>query len=382
MGVQDSRLASLANVIVRHCTRVRADDLVTIVGDLATLPAVEAVFEATLHAGGHPSFHAKPESLRTLLLRHGGDAQIKHVCPFEKHRLEACDVLIVLSSRAEPDGLTIDPRRAAMHQAARRELLTMSLDRLARGNVRYCLTELPSPAAARDAGMTLDEYTDWVFRAGFLHLPDPLAAWHALDEQHLRMKTHLERVITLHFNVPSHADGPHPHGATNLTVNVEGRTWLSRAGGENFPDGELDSGPRSMDGVVHFTHPAVYRNTAVEGVRLVFKDGRVTDASARTNEDFLFRMLDMDDGSRTAGEIAFGTNYHITRFTTNTFFDEKIGGTFHLALGAGYPQTGNANESGLHWDMVCDLRRGGTVTADGEVIQRDGVFVPDGWPKP
>jgi aminopeptidase len=372
-------LSTLADVIAGHCTRVGRGDLVTIVGEPAAMDAVSALYASILHAGGHPSFHVKSQALQHVLLRHGNAEQIAHLSPFERHRLETCDVLIVLVT-PQPPSPAADPARVAAHQAARRGLLTMSLERLARGEVRYCLAELPTPAGAENAGMTAGEYEDLVCRAGFLHLPDPLAAWGALHERHLRMISFLERCSTLRFRAPACELRGVAHGATDLTLDVSGRTWLSRAGGENFPDGEVDSGPRGVDGVVCFAEPVVHQGVRVEGARLEFKGGRVVGASARANEDFLFHMLDMDAGSRTAGEVGIGTNFEITRFTANPFFDEKIGGTFHVALGAGYPETGNTNESGLHWDMVCDLRAGGTLEADDEVVQRDGRFLPAGWP--
>ena len=170
----------------------------------------------------------------------------------------------------------------------------------------------------------------------------------------------------------AHADG---HDGTDLRVDVSKATWINCDGHENFPDGEVFAGPTGVDGHVNYTFPAVYNGRDVEGVRLEFKGGRVTNASATRNQDFLFKMLDLDPGARNLGEIAIGTNYSITEFTKNTLFDEKIGGTFHAAVGAGYPESGNHNESALHWDMVCDLRQGGEVFADGELIYRDGKFL-------
>lgn len=169
-------------------------------------------------------------------------------------------------------------------------------------------------------------------------------------------------------------------GPTDLTVDVSGRTWVNCAAGQNFPDGEVFSGPRAVNGVLRLTHPTAYKGREVSGVSLTFRDGRVVDADARTNADYLTGMLDMDAGARFAGEIGIGTNYNLHHFVRNAFFDEKIGGTFHIALGAGYPETGNTNQSGLHWDFVSDLRHGGTIEADGEIIQRDGRFTKPGWP--
>lgn len=384
--MRDPRLDTLADVLVRYSTRVKPGDLVTIVSDPAAMSAVEATFEAVLRAGGHPSFHPRCESLQELLLRHGSEAQITHVSPFERHRLSTCDVLIVLGFQHNARFLgNIDPRRVAMNQAARRGLLAMSLKRKAAGETRYVLAEIPSQAAAQDLEMSLTQYADWVYRAAFLHAPDPVAAWRTLDSHQEQVCSYLRGKSTLRFRAPPCRGerGARPHDGTDLTVDVSGRSWISCSGQENLPDGEVYSGPRSVDGVVNFTFPAVFRGKEVDGVRLEFKDGRAIEASATKNEEYLIHLLDQDEGARVAGEIAIGTNDHLTRFTGHAFFDEKIGGTFHVALGAGYPETGNRNESGLHWDMVCDLRpngafpgsSGGSIHADGELFHDNGTFV-------
>lgn len=377
----DRDLERLADVVVRYCARVRIDDLVTIVGEPSSESAVESLFEAILRAGGHPSFHVKSERLQEVLLREGSDAQIQHVSPFERHRLETCDVLIVLRAPRNTRFLEeMDPRKVALWQSARGELMAMSMGRAAEGKMRYVLTEIPTEAAARDAGMSFKEYQEWVYRAGFLDLPDPVAAWKELSDSQERMIEFLSRKRILRFQSPPSRGGESwKHEGTDLTVDVSDRIWVNCAGGENFPDGEVFTGPRSAEGVVNFTFPAVHTGREFEGIRLQFREGRVVEASATRNEEALIALLDQDEGARFIGEIALGTNYRL-EFTKNTFFDEKIGGTFHLALGAGYPETGNDNRSGLHWDLVSDLRAEGTVHADGELIQRDGRFLMDGWP--
>ncbi|MEK6702474.1 MAG: aminopeptidase [Planctomycetota bacterium] len=389
--MRDPRLDKLADVLVRYSTQVRKGDLVTVLGEPAAMPAVEAIFESVLRAGGHPSFHSRPESLQEVKLRHGSDEQITHECPFERCRLERCDVMIVLIHPINTRFLGhMDPSKVAMAQASRRDLISMSLQRHARGESRYVLTEIPSQAAAQDAQMSLADYSDWVFAAGFLHLSDPVTAWLELREQQERARAYFQARSTLRFQAPSSdgSRGGHKHDGTDLTVDVSGRTWMNHSGGENFPDGEVETGPRGVDGVVNYTFPAIYKGKEVEGIRLKFKAGRVVEASATKNEDYLVKLLDQDEGARNCGEIALGTNYHLKGFTRNTFFDEKIGGTFHAAVGAGYPQSGNTNQSALHWDMVCDLRPGGaypgspggTVHGDGELVQRDGRFLFSGWP--
>ena len=375
-------LDKLAEVLVRHSVRVRAGDLVTIVGDVGVLPAVEALYAAVLRAGGHPSFHVKSERLQRVVFEQGSDEQIAHVSPFETHRLGHCDVLVVLSQRVA-SSTTVDPAKRAVAQRARRELLSRSLARSAAGAMRYVLCEIPGEAAALEAGMPLGEYRDWVSRACFLHLADPVAAWGRLREEQGRVVEFLRGVRELRFQLP----GDGTHQGTDLTVDVSGMSWVNGAGEENLPDGEVFTGPLGVEGLVCFNVPGAYQGCAVEGVRLRFRGGRVVEASATTNEAFLIAMLDQDEGARVAGEIALGTNYQLTRIVRDPFFDEKVGGTFHLALGAGYPQTGNTNQSGLHWDMVCDLspgrerpEGGGTVHADGELIQQNGRFVRPDWP--
>jgi aminopeptidase len=351
---------------------------------------VEAIFGAVLRAGGHPSFHPRCERLMELVLRHGSDEQIQHISPFEAHRLATCNVLIVLIYSLNTRCFSrVDPHKIAMAQAARRELVTHSLQRGAAGEMRYVLTEIPGEAAAQDAHMSLADYEDWVYRAGFLHLSDPIEAWRRLGEQQQRAIDFLKHQRTLRIYSPAQeiVGSSRRHDGTDLTVDIADRTWVNCAAGENFPDGEVFTGPRGVDGVVNFSFPAVYRGHEVDGIRLVFRNGHVVEASATRNEAFLIEMLDQDDGARTAGEIALGTNYELKDFSRNAFFDEKIGGTFHIAVGAGYPQTGNSNQSALHWDLVSDLRPdeatgrpGGTVYADGQVIQRDGKFLFAEWP--
>ena len=169
---------------------------------------------------------------------------------------------------------------------------------------------------------------------------------------------------------------------TDVRMSVAGHRWINCDGHENFPDGEVFTGPviDSVNGQINFSFPAVYDSREVCDVKLTFKNGKVIDASASKGQDYLFKMLDMDPGSRFLGECAIGTNFSIQQYTRNTLFDEKIGGTVHFALGAGYPETGNKNQSGLHWDMVVDLRKGGRIEIDGQKILEDGKFLKLEWP--
>ncbi len=389
----DPRHEKLADVLVRYSTSVKKGDLVCITGEAVAMPLILELYKAAIRAGAHPFWAPRSEELQEASLELAGEEQLQYVSPIEVHRFQTIDVYIALWSDLNTKFLgRVDPKRVAMQQAARKPTMKVFMERAARatngepGGLRWCGTLFPTNAAAQDAEMSLSQYERFVFEAGLLHTADPVAAWRSVHQRQERVREYLQKKKAVRFSVPPH-DG---HDGTDLTVSVDGSTWINCAGKENFPDGEVFAGPKGADGHVNYSFPAVYQGREVEGVRLEFKAGRVVGATARKNERFLIEMLEQDAGARNMGEIAIGTNYSIKDFSRNTLFDEKIGGTFHAAVGAGYPESGNNNESGLHWDMVCEMRPGrsgganrpgGVISADGEVFHRDGRFVlGDDWP--
>ncbi|MDQ5808610.1 MAG: aminopeptidase, partial [Actinomycetota bacterium] len=232
---------------------------------------------------------------------------------------------------------------------------------------RWCLTVWPTEALAQEAGLALPDFEAFVRRALFLDQEDPVASWGALRDFQARLVERLERARTIRIE----ADG------TDLTLDVKGRSWVNSDGRRNMPSGEVFTGPHeaSANGTIHFDVPSSPAGVHVQGVTMTFADGEVTGARAEQGDDYLQRALETDAGARRLGELGIGTNFGITRPVGTILFDEKIGGTVHLAVGRSYPETGGKNESALHWDLICDLRRGGRITADGEVIQEDGRFV-------
>lgn len=389
--MHDPRLAKLADVLVRYSTKVKKGDLVAIGGDINGFPLFEELFTAVLKAGGNPFFWPRMESVNELLVAHGSNEQAGFCNPIQMDMVERVDVTISYWSESNTKYLARYPsEKAALLQQARKPFLKRFMQKEAEKKLRWCGTQYPTNASAQDAEMSLTQYADFVFRAGLLHLPDPVAAWQAIETRQQLVCDYLQKKKELRFVVQPH----NGHDGTDLRVDVSKGIWENCCGHANFPDGEVFCGPTlptiggfGVEGHVNYTFPAVYMGNEVHNVRLRFKGGRVVDASATKGEDFLIKMLDQDDGARNLGEIAIGTNYGITDFSKNTLFDEKIGGTFHAACGAGYPKTGNTNESGLHWDMVCDLRQrnglpGGTIAADGEVFHRNGRFTDARFPQP
>ena len=274
---------------------------------------------------------------------------------------------IVIHAPSNTKSLTsVDPERQARYARTHERLKNRYLERAATGELRWVLTAYPTNAAAQDAEMSLADYEDFVYRAGFLDADDPPARWEEFGEQLEEIATFLRGKRELRIV----ADG------TDLTFGVEGRNWIASKGHENFPDGEVFTAPleTSAEGEIRFTFPAVFRGREVEDVRLRFEGGEVVEATAERGQELL-RAIGVDDGARRIGEFAFGLNEAVGVFTRNTLFDEKIGGTVHLALGTAYPECGGTNRSALHWDMICDLRSGSEVYADGDVVYRDGAFL-------
>jgi aminopeptidase len=215
--------------------------------------------------------------------------------------------------------------------------------------------------------MSLKAYEDFVFGAVHANEADPIAFWRGTAASQQKAIDFLadKSIITLR--------GPN----VDLTLSIKGRKFSNSTGAHNMPDGEIFTGPveDSVNGWVKFTYPAIYQGVAVEGAELTFNRGRVDTARAEKNQNYLFQMLESDQGSRYLGEFAIGTNFDINRFTGNILFDEKIGGSFHMALGAGYPETGSKNRSSIHWDMICDMRTDSEIRADGELFYKNGQFV-------
>lgn len=374
--MRDPRLDKLADVLVNYSTAVRPDDLVRIWGPPVTRPLIVALYRAVLAAGGHPHVEMVPDECAEIKLDLASEEQLRFENPIALYTIERVDVSIGLWGEDNTKSLSgTDPARQALVSQARKKQMARFLERASAGELRWVGSQYPCNSAAQDAQMSLVQYERFVFEAGLLHLDDPAAAWREISRRQQGVADFLNECREVRFTTPQ---------GTDLKVGVDGRAWINCDGHENFPDGEVFTGPveDATEGVVAYSFPAVHGGREVDGIRLKFKAGRVVDASAARGEEFLIAMLDQDPGARVLGEIAIGTNYAVRQYTKNTLFDEKIGGTFHAAVGAAYPETGGKNESGLHWDMVCDLRQGGRIYADGKLISENGRFLDPEWPQP
>lgn len=363
----DPRLQKLAHVLVHHSLEIKPDDKFLLLSPAIAAPLAQEIYREAIRAGAHVTPSLTMERFQEIFLREASPEQLSHSSEYLNFCYNHFDVIFTIFAEENTKSLSaIDPKRIGMFRAARASASRRMMERSANGELRWGLTLYPTQAHAMDAGMSLSDYEDFVFNAGLLDQDDPIAAWNQVQVEQQRIVDFLMAHDEIHIVAPG----------TDLTYRVGGRTWISCYGKENFPDGEVFTGPieDSVNGHVHFTFPAVYQSNEVEDVKLTFRDGKVVESSAGKGEAFLTGMLNLDAGARYVGEVAFGLNYGIKRFTKNTLFDEKLGGTMHMALGASYPETGGVNQSGLHWDMVCDLHEG-KVYADGKLCYENGEFL-------
>jgi aminopeptidase len=364
----DPRFEKWAKALVGYSVEVRAGQTVAILGQPAAEPLLREVHREVIGKGAFATLIPTMEFGMADLLSEGSDEQLRHVSPIDRFVRTEADVVINIRAESNTRRMSaVDPARQSLYTAARRDLFETYMERAADGRLDWTLTLYPTDAYAQDAEMDTEAYTDFVLSACKLDWDDPVAAWLELKAEQQRLIDWLDGKKEVKLSGPD----------IDLSLSIEGRTWINSDGKRNFPSGEIFTGPveNSVNGTIRFSFPVVTAGRQIEDIRLRFEDGKVTEASAARNEAYLIQQLDTDEGSRYLGEFAFGTNFDITTFTKNILFDEKIGGTVHMAVGLGYPETGSKNKSAIHWDMIADLRKGGVVTVDGEPFLKDGAFV-------
>ena len=364
----DSRVKRLANLLVHYSLKLKKGDLLRIDGETVSLPLIKAVYKEALNVGAHPYTQIRVQDNQEAFYNLASEEQMKFISPISRLEVNKLDALLTIWGHENTRALSgVDPKRQGLVQRYQRPLFEQMMKRMGDGSLSWCGTQYPTLADAQDAEMSLEDYAEFVFRAGHVHKGDPVRHWKKVAAEQDRLIGKLDRVDRLHFT----------GAGTDLRMSVKGRKWINCAGTKNFPDGEIFSSPieNTVEGHISFSFPAVYQGKEVQKVRLEFKKGIVVKEFAEKNLAYLRSMLDADEGARRVGEIAIGTNYEIKRFSRNTLFDEKIGGTCHLAVGASIPEAGGRNRSAIHWDMVCDLKKGGEIEADGKIIYRNGKFL-------
>lgn len=364
----ENKINKFAKVLVNYSLNIKPGDVLAIESNTITEPLMKEVYKEALITGGNPIMMPVIDGANELLFKYASDEQLCFVDPVRKHMIESFDAMLTIWGEQNTKSLSnIPPSKISLRSKSKSHVMKTYMDRMGKGDLKWSGTQFPTYSAAMDANMSLMEYEEFVFNACYLNCDDPVSKWNEIHEyqenyvQYLNTKTD--------FCVKSKD--------TNLTFTTNGRKWVNCDGKLNMPDGEIYTSPveNSMNGQVRFSFPAVYMSREVEDIVLTFKDGKVINASAKKGEDFLRHILDTDEGARFVGEFAIGTNNNISKFTKNILFDEKLGGTIHIAIGSGFSEIGGKNVSAIHWDLISDMKDSGEIYADNELFYKNGKFV-------
>lgn len=362
----DQRVEKLARLCVRHSVAVKPKENVVIRGSVAASPLISEIYKECLLCDAYPS--VMPDlHLDYVFYKHAKDHQLRFVSPFDRFIYENMDVRIGIFCERNPKRLSnVDPSMVRTFSASRSELMDIFHRREAEGKLRWTGYPYPITDQAQEASMSLAEYEDFVYNSCMLDKENPVEEWKNVHHKQQRICDFLNAVADLRVVGED----------TDLTLNVKGRKWVNASGQKNMPDGELFTGPveNSVEGNVRFTFPGLYMGREVENISLQLKKGTIIEASATKGESLLAELIKIDGADRI-GEFAIGTNYSISRFTKNMLFDEKMGGTIHMALGNGYSETGSQNKSAIHWDILKDMKKDGEIYADGKLFYRNGKFL-------
>ena len=364
-----STLEKYAEILVDYSVKVQKGDLVLIRAQSPICqPLVKEIYKLVLKRGANPVVRCTMDGLSEDFIKYANDEQLEYIDPMTRIEYEKVDKLISIGAPENVKNMArADAKKMAKRSKATRELSSAMLKRSAEGKMNWVIADYPTQALAQEAKMSLDDYTDFIINSCYLDIESPIDKWREIAREQERIVNLLNGRKKLHIIGEK----------TDITFSVEGRKWISCAGEMNFPDGEIFTSPveDSANGEIYFDFPAIYRGNESHKIYLKLENGKVIEARAEKGEEFLLSMLDMDEGSRFVGEIAIGTNDRIVDVTGNILFDEKIGGSIHMAVGASYPETGGKNESGLHWDIIKNMKSNSKIFLDDKLIYENGKFV-------
>ena len=363
-----------AEVLVDYSTNVQKGDLVQIrATSIYAKDLVKAVYKRVIQKCAHPILRTSFEDMSDIFIKYASDEQLDYIDPIVKLEYETVDKFISIGAPMNTKNMArADLSKLARRSKASQGLSKLLMDRSAKGEAKWVIADVPTHALAQEAKMSFDEYSEFLFNSCYLNLDDPVAKLKELDEKQTKWADYLNGVKKLRIVGEK----------TDITFGVEGRKWISCSGLNNYPDGEVFTSPVEDDinGEIYFDFPQNYRGNCATGIHLWIENGQIVKFDADTGRDFLEAMLNTDEGSRGIGEIAIGTNDEIQEVTGNILFDEKIGGAIHMAVGASYPETGGKNVSGVHWDMIKNMKpsdnnAGGKIYADDKLIYENGKFL-------
>lgn len=356
-----------AKLLVHYCLELKAGDKLLIKSTTIAEPLVREVYQEAIKAGAIADTILDFIGEKPFLLKNGTELQLQHINPLYKTAITTYDAYLNIRAPFKLNQeVNVSSEKASIRQAALRDVIDIYFDRTGNGSLRRSLCQFPTESDARLANMPLEDYKQFVFKACKLFEEDPANGWRTLRKEQQIIVDQLSKYK--HFTFKNER--------TSISFSTEGRTWINSDGRTNMPSGEVYTSPveESVNGTIHFSYPGVYNGHEVEDVVLEVKDGWIENWEASKGKDFLDYIFKIE-GARRFGEAAIGTNYNINRLTRNILFDEKIGGSVHMAIGQSYKQAGGKNMSSVHWDMITDMTQNGEILADGEKIYEKGQFL-------
>lgn len=364
-------LKKYAELLVHYCLELKKGEKLYISTSTLAEPLVREVYREACKIGVFTEVDFKFSDQLKIFMDNATDELLTTSSPFYTQAIK--EFHAYLNIRApfnvnETSNIDSDKRKIRSQSLA--EINQIYFDRTARrnekGGMKRCLCQYPTQASAQKANMSLEEYTYFVFNACHLYADNPEAEWLKIREEQQKIKEYLDKVSHVRYKA-DHSD---------VSFSVEGRTWINSDGQNNMPSGEVFSAPveDSVNGKIHFTFPSVYMGRDVAGITLWVENGEIQKWDAKQGAEVLDRVFAID-GARYFGEVAIGTNYQIQQTTRNILFDEKIGGTIHMAVGQSYKQCGGLNKSTIHWDMITDMSESGEIYADEVLIYKNGKFL-------
>jgi aminopeptidase len=363
----DPRLTKLAKVLINYSLALQPQEQFILFSSPLAQDLALAVYKEALLAGAYVDAENLIPGQAEIFYKVANDDQLARVSPLRRLVTKQYDALLEIGAFYNTRELSaVDPARQAQYSRTHAELNEIFRNRAASGDLKWCLTLYPTNASAQEADMSLSDFEEFVYGAGLLDLDDPVAAWQEVEARQQAMVDWLagkDQVILKGSNI-------------DLRLSIKDRSFINACGRRNFPDGEIFTSPveASVEGWVRFGYPAIFGGREITDIELWFEEGKIVKETAGKGQESLTAALNTDQGSRYMGEWGIGTNYGIQRFTKNMLFDEKMGGTIHLAMGMGFPEAGSQNSSSLHWDMLCDMAES-EITAGGELFYKDGQIV-------
>ena len=360
-------LQKYAHLLVHYCLEIKPDEKLYISTTTLAEPLLREVYREAVKAGALVDFNMSFREQNRIFIAEANDRQLDYVLPAYKEMMESYDAYLVIRAPFNiREDVSNDPKKSARRQEALNIVNQIYTKRIADRSLKRCLCQFPTQAAAQEAGMSLEEYEYFVYNACHLYSDDPSAEWIKVRNQQQHIVDFLNQCDNITYK----------NKASDISFSVKGRTWINSDGRSNMPSGEVFSSPieNSVNGTIYFDYPTVFMGHEVAGVTLNVSEGKVISWQAEKGKEFLDHIFTID-GARYFGEVAIGTNYQIQKPTKNILFDEKIGGSVHMALGQSYKQTGGLNKSPIHWDLISNMKDGGEIWADHRLIYKNGKFL-------